>query len=119
MYRSLRDDLHMPVGMLFVNRLHQGGMAAADVERLAIAAQRSRDESERQVLQGVVARAREEIAWSALNARYRARLAAEIDLPIIDFPFVFAEEFGFTELRSLAAQLATAATPSTRKAGRS
>jgi len=119
MYHSLRDDLHMPVGMLFVNRLHQGGLTAADVDRLATAAQRARDESERQVLTGVVARAREEIAWAALNARYRARLAAEIELPIIDFPFVFAEEFGFAELRSLAGQLVVAATPSTRKAGRS
>jgi hypothetical protein len=45
-------------------------------------------------------------------------LAAEIQLPIIDFPFVFAEEFG---LRSCGRwrQLAAAATPSTRQAGRS
>jgi len=119
MYRALREDLHMPTGLLFVNRLHDGGLAAADVERLTAAAERSRDDTERRLLRAVAARAREEIAWTALNTRHRARLAGAIDMPIIDLPFLFAEEFGFAELRTLAERMAAARTSApVQRAGR-
>ncbi len=118
MYETLRADLHMPLGMLFVNRLHCGGLVAADTDRLSAAAARTRGDDERRILLGVAERAREEIAWAALNARYRARLAAQIDMPIIDLPFVFAEEFGVAELRGLARHLAAAAAPAARRTGR-
>jgi len=82
MARTLRDELGMPTGLLFLNRMHAGGLAAADA-----------------------ARAREEIGWSELNARHRARLVAAVALPLIELPFVFAEEFGPAEVRTLAARL--------------
>jgi anion-transporting ArsA/GET3 family ATPase len=120
MYRTLRDDLGMPTGLLFVNRQHVGGPTAADLERLRDAAERVRDDTERRLLQAVTARAQEEVAWSALNARYRARLARQIDLPIVDLPFLFAEEFGVAELRTLAERMADKpATLSARRAGQS
>jgi anion-transporting ArsA/GET3 family ATPase len=101
MYRALRDDLSMPTGLLFINRMHAAGLAAADAAKLEQAVQAQRDRRARQVLEAVAARARAEIAWSELTARHRARLIAEVPLPSLDLPFVFAEEFGFAELQTL------------------
>ena len=116
MHRALRDDLGMPTGLLFVNRLHAGGLAAEDAQRLEKAAA-GRDAKAAPLLAAVAARAREEIGWAELNARHRARLVREVDLPVVDLPFLFAEEFGFAELRSLARRLAPAAHAS-RRSGR-
>jgi anion-transporting ArsA/GET3 family ATPase len=119
MYRALRDDLRMPTGLLFVNRVHDGRLAAPDVERLIAAAERSRDETQGRLLRAVASRAREEVAWATLNAKYRARLASAINMPIVDLPFVFAEEFGFAELRTLAERMVSApASAPARRAGR-
>ena len=118
MYRALREDLHMPTGLLFVNRVHDGGLLAADIERLAGAAERSRDAKERRLLEAVATRAREEIGWTVLNARYKARLAAEVAMPMVELPFLFAEEFGFAELRALAERVAAPAAQRARRTGR-
>jgi anion-transporting ArsA/GET3 family ATPase len=118
MFRTLRDDLHTPTGFLFVNRVHEGGLAAADVERLVAAAARNRDDKERRLLRAVAARAREEVGWSALNARYKERLADEIGLPMIELPFLFAEEFGFTQLHALADRLTAPAAHGARRTRR-
>jgi len=115
MYRTLCEDLHMPTGVLFINRMHAGGLAAADVERLTAAAERGRDDRERRLLRAVAARAREEIGWAAINARHRGRLTAAVDLPVIELPLLFAEEFGFAELRALADRLAAPAVPGARR----
>jgi anion-transporting ArsA/GET3 family ATPase len=117
MYRTLNDVLHMPTGMLFINRLHDGGLVAGDVERLTAAAERSRDEKERRMLEAVALRARQEVGWTLLNSRYRARLADEVGMPMVELPFLFAEEFGFAQLRTLAEQM-TVAAPRARRTGR-
>ncbi len=107
MYRALREELAMPTGMLFVNRLHPGGLGAADAERLVRAAAEGA-RSWAPLLAAVAARAREEIGWAALNRRYRARLAAEVDLPVVELPFLFSPAFGAAELQTLADCLAEA-----------
>jgi hypothetical protein len=38
---------------------------------------------------------------------------------MVELPFLFSEEFGFTELRQLAARLATVPATGARRAGRS
>ncbi len=116
MHRALQD-LGMPTGLLFVNRLHAGGLASDDVQKLERAAAASRDPKATPLLTAVAARAREEIGWAELNARHRSRLVGEVDLPVIDLPFLFAEEFGFAELRMLAQRLTVPAL-STRRTGR-
>ncbi|MEO8602634.1 MAG: ArsA-related P-loop ATPase [bacterium] len=118
MYRALRDDLAMPTGLLFVNRLHPGGLAAADAAKLEQAAKGQRDKKARLVLEAVAARARAEIGWAELNARHRARLVAEVPLPTIELPFLFTEEFGAAELDVLREQLAVWAPASGRRSGR-
>ncbi len=102
MFLQLRDDLGMPPGLLFVNRLHESGLMPADVGRLVAAAERSRDEENREALLEVAARAREEVGWTRVNARYCRRLAEAVDMPMVKIPFLFSEEFGFAQLREVA-----------------
>ena len=101
MAKRVRDELHLPLGGMFVNRLHQRKFRASDVKSLRAAARRCRDGAERAILDAVAARAEEESGWARLNARYLAQLAEEIPLPRWELPFVFAEEFGVAELDHL------------------
>jgi anion-transporting ArsA/GET3 family ATPase len=105
MYRQLRDELRMPTGLLFVNRVHDTDFSDRDVAQLEAAAARSKAAESRDVLEQVAARAREEAGWSRLNARYRAKLADEIGARAVELPFLFAEEFGFAEVKELAEQM--------------
>jgi hypothetical protein len=106
MFRQLRHDLKMPTGMLFVNRLHEESFSEAEVDRVSRAAERQGTPKERKILGEVAARARDESSWTRLNARYLQRLAHEIAMPRVELPYVFAEEFGFNEVRELSARLA-------------
>ena len=105
MYRQLRDELDMPTGLLFVNRVHDAEFSDRDVAQLETAAARSKTAQSRDVLLQVAARAREEAGWSRLNTRYRGKLAEEIGGRVVELPFLFAEEFGFAEVKELAAHM--------------
>ena len=106
-------------GMLFVNRVHDGGLAAGDVERLERAAARARARS--------TASAAAARRWRRARARRSAgrrstRATApawpsEVDLPIVELPFLFAEEFGFAELRALAERAGASPRRATRASG--
>ena len=113
MYRQLRDELGMPTGLLFVNRMHDADFSDRDVAQLEAAAERSKSAESKSVLLEVATRAREEAGWSRVNARYRKKLAQGVGLPTVELPFLFAEEFGFAELKQLAEQMRVA-----RAAGR-
>jgi anion-transporting ArsA/GET3 family ATPase len=106
MYRQLCDELHMPAGYLFVNRVHDQDFADADVERVRRAAKRMKKDRERDILSEVATRAAEEAGWTRLNARYRERLAKEVPLPALELPHLFAEEFGDAEVKRLGRLLA-------------
>src|SRR3972149_9027685 len=47
MYRQLHDELHMPAGMLFINRVHRSDFFNTDVERLPDGAAHARDRNEK------------------------------------------------------------------------
>jgi len=98
MARRVREELGMPLGMLFVNRLHTDHFRRADIEALRVSARRSRSPVTGKALIQVAARAAEESGWSQLNKHYLRQLAQEIDLPRTELPFVFSEEFGKHEL---------------------
>ena len=98
MARRVRDELGMPLGVLFVNRLHTDHFRDSDIEALRSAARRSRSTVTGNMLLQVASRAAEESGWSQLNKRYLRQLAREIDLPRTELPFVFSEEFGEHEL---------------------
>ena len=96
MYGQLRDRLHMPLGVLFVNRVHTAPLAPADVPPTPAGATPLVDD--------VLRCAREEAGWTAINRRYLERLRAAVPMPTVLLPFLFAEEFGLDEVRALMRQ---------------
>jgi anion-transporting ArsA/GET3 family ATPase len=116
MYNELRESLQMPPGCLFINRVHTTEFPDQDADRLSEAAKQMRGRKEKTLLREVAARAREESGWTRLNARYRARLEQETEMPIFELPFLFTEEFGFAEVRQLADRLNEDAQASGKKA---
>jgi anion-transporting ArsA/GET3 family ATPase len=101
MVERVRDELGMPLGALFVNRLHTEQFRKADIDSLMEAARTSRQQESRQLLFDVAARAVEESGWTRLNKRYLRQLAKDVGLPTVELPFVFAEEFGRSQLQRL------------------
>ncbi len=94
-YAQLRDRLRMPLGVLFVNRVHSAPMTPADVPRPPAGAS--------SLVAGVLRCAREEAGWSAINRHHLTRLCAAVPMPTVELPFLFAEEFGLPEVRRLLA----------------
>ncbi len=115
MYAKLRDELQMPLGAVFVNRVHRTRLDASHLAALDSCSDgdaKSRDEP---LLTEIRDRAREEIGWAAINAHYLERLANEAKLPIVELPFLFAEEFGAAECQQLAALVEAAVVSSARR----
>ena len=96
MYEQLRERLHMPLGVLFVNRVHAAPVASADVPAVPAGATPLVDD--------VLRCAREEAGWAAINRRYLERLRDAVPMPTVVLPFLFAEEFGIDEVRALLAK---------------
>ncbi len=97
MYQQLRDVLHMPLGVLFVNRVHTAPLAPDAVPAPPAAAT--------PLVADVVRCAREEAGWAAINRRYLDRLRQSVPMPTVVLPFLFAEEFGLDEVRALTADV--------------
>jgi anion-transporting ArsA/GET3 family ATPase len=102
MYEQLTEQLRMPTGMLFVNRVHESRFSAEAISKLRGVASRARDEHERAVLAEVAARAAQDAGWANLNARYLTRLREQVPIPAVHIPFLFTEEFGFAEVKQIA-----------------
>lgn len=136
MVRGL-DELGMHTAMLVVNQVHRAPCTRAELDGLPVAVARplavapgARGRAPRAttdpavVLAEIVARAHEEIGWAEINASHVQRLAAKIDAPLVELPYLFNEEFGADEVcrlgRTLAEQLdtASAATPRPRAGGK-
>jgi len=99
--REQLRSLGLPLGHVIVNRLHRRHFDGALLERLRAAAQAA-PAAERALLGCVAERAVEETGWSEINATYIARLHAELrDVPTIELPFLFVEEFGRAEVEQL------------------
>lgn len=99
MYERIRDSLRMPLGYLFVNRVHPGDVRDEDAQALADALA-GRDHCPR--LADALDRAREEAGWASINREYLERMQQRIDLPRVEIPFSFTEEFGPVELEAVA-----------------
>ncbi len=103
MYQQLRDRLHMPLGVLFVNRVHTAPLAPTDVPTAPDGAP--------PLVADVVRCAREEAGWAAINRSYLERLRAAVPMPTVLLPFLFAEEFGLDQVRALMANATQQLTP--------
>ena len=98
MRAQLVEGLGLPLGHVVVNRLHRRRFAPAVLERLR-AAGAAASAGERSLLECVAERAAEETGWADINAANLARLRAGIrEVPIVELPFLFVEEFGAPEL---------------------
>jgi anion-transporting ArsA/GET3 family ATPase len=93
MFTQLRDALHVPLGVLFVNRVHTAPLAPDRIPDTPAGAPA--------LVADVLRCAREEAGWTAINARYLARLRAEVPMRTVELPFLFSEEFGLPEVRML------------------
>jgi anion-transporting ArsA/GET3 family ATPase len=92
MYRQLHDALGMPLGVLFVNRVHRSPFAVEEIRAPA---------APPPLVADVLRCAREEAGWAAINARHLERLRVGVPMPTVELPFLFAEEFGLGEVRAL------------------
>src|SRR6266436_2294361 len=81
MYAQLCDHLKMPLGVLFVNRMHTAPLAPDDVPTAPAGAS--------SLLVDVLRCGREEAGWAAINAHYLARLRAAVPMPTVELPFLF------------------------------
>lgn len=103
MYHQLRERLKMPLGVLFVNRVHGAPLAPADVPTLPDGAP--------PLVADVLRCAREEAGWTAINRRYLDRLRDAVPMPTVLLPFLFAEEFGLAQVRALMTNATRQLTP--------
>ena len=92
MYEQMRERLRLPLGVLFVNRVHTAPLAPGDVPAAAEGSS---------LVDDALRCAREEAGWSEINRRYLERLRVAVPMPTVVLPFVFAEEFGLDEVRTL------------------
>jgi anion-transporting ArsA/GET3 family ATPase len=101
---QLHDPLRMPLGWVVVNRLHRRRFAPDVLAALTAAA--GARAARRPVLACVAERAAEETGWSTINEANLQRVRAGIgDVPIVELPFLFVEEFGAGELAVLSETL--------------
>ena len=95
MYRQLHDVLEMPLGALFVNRVHRAAIPPEEVPNPG--------PDTPPLVVDVLRCAREEAGWAAINARHLETLRETVQMPHVELPFLFAEEFGLPEVRQLLA----------------
>ncbi len=101
--RSELVALGLPLGVVVVNRLHRRRFAAATLAQLRAA---DAPAEHRALLASVAGFAVEESGWAEINAAYVARLRAGVgDLPLVELPYLFAEEFDRGEVERLSAAL--------------
>jgi anion-transporting ArsA/GET3 family ATPase len=96
MYAALRDRLQIPLGVLFVNRVHVAPLAPEAVQTVAAGMP--------PLVADVLRCGREEAGWAEINAHYLARLRADVPMRTVKLPFLFCEEFGLGEVRQLLAR---------------
>ncbi|GIW41054.1 MAG: hypothetical protein KatS3mg076_1631 [Candidatus Binatia bacterium] len=104
MYAKLAGELRFPVPCVVVNRVHESPLRPEDVEALAARLSSVRGR-ERRFLEEVLERAREERGWVAINRRNIERLRRHVPVPLLVLPFLYSEEFGLAEVRSLGERL--------------
>ena len=110
MYRQIRAELHMPLGVLFANRVHHCDFAAKDLDAIEDRLDSLTDPLQRCTAEEAVSRGREEVGWSAINRTYLEQLRREVEMPLVEIPFAFAEEFGAEEVQAIATAIAPVAT---------
>jgi anion-transporting ArsA/GET3 family ATPase len=111
---QLRGPLDLPLGWIVANRLH---WRRFDPDTIAALEAASAREADGPLLASVAERAVEEAGWTAINQANLERLRDGVGgAPIVELPYLFAEEFGAEELGVLSRILEATVAPSTRGA---
>ena len=101
---ALRDALardEMALDLAVVNALYRERFDASEVAELDAALPRTRSPLIRSALKAALS----EHARAASQRAQRGRLGEELDTPIVELPYVFAEQLGLVELELLANDL--------------
>jgi anion-transporting ArsA/GET3 family ATPase len=116
-HAQIAGPLGLPMGAVVVNRVHGRRFAPELLETLAKAGGAATGE-EAGLLAAVADRANEETSWAGINAQHLARLRSALPgTPLIELPYLFAEEFGTAEIATIARTLQeVAALPAARRA---
>jgi anion-transporting ArsA/GET3 family ATPase len=113
---QLVGTLKLPLGYVVVNRVHRRRFEEPVIERLRGQAASG---GEGALLACVAERAAEEGGWADINALNLGRLHQEItDAPIVELPFLFAEEFDRRCVEQLTQVLAAGIGADAQVAGR-
>ncbi len=99
MYEQL-CHLRLPLGILFVNRLHERVVASAEVQQWLVSLEEAKP-AVRSLVEEILRCAREEALWAETNEACLERLAARVPLPVVKLPFLFTEEFGLEQVEVL------------------
>lgn len=116
MYQQIRGQLHMPLGVLYVNRVHRSSLTPADLDGVERRLANLTDPHQRALVAEALSRGREEVGWSTINATYLEQLRRAVDMPLVEIPFAFAEEFGAAQVEAIAAAITPAVTRGARRA---
>lgn len=102
---ALRDALardEMQLDLVVVNALYRERFDAAEIAELDAALPRTRSRLVRSALRAALS----EHARAAMQREQYQRLRDELDVPIVQLPYVFADHLGLPELEGLADELA-------------
>jgi anion-transporting ArsA/GET3 family ATPase len=107
-YQQLTEDLRLPLGVLFINRVHQCPLSPATLAGAQITLRASAQD--RRVAEQVLASARIEATLAEMQEPALTQLQ-ELPLPAVHLPFCFAEQFGLPEIEGFAQVFAPAFAP--------
>jgi anion-transporting ArsA/GET3 family ATPase len=118
-YDEARTKTQVPLSALVLNGAHPRRVQGAGLEQVEADLRTPGAQAAAMALLGerldpAAARAAllRAAEWSqvrgALTEKYRAELRARVKLPLVELPYVFAEQFGFAELEQVAACLGDA-----------
>lgn len=97
-YQQVTQDLGLPTGALFVNRLHHAPLSRATID--ALTALSSASPHEQQLVEQVLKCGREESALAEAEA-VRLLLLTTVHLPTVHLPFAAVTEFNVTTVEQL------------------
>ena len=102
-YRQLAEDLDLPFGVLFINRVHFCPLPSAALASVHINPRAT--VADRRLAEQTLASAQAEAALAEVQAFY-VRQLRQLPLPSLQIPFCFAEQFGLPEVEQIAQVLA-------------
>lgn len=97
-YQQLRDDLRVPLGVLFINRVHHAPYSRTTLEQVRV--DKHALDSERRLAEQILASAQAEVALVEAQAAHLHQLR-QLPLPTVLLPFCFAEEFSLPQVEQL------------------